>query len=80
MHPANKIISKGLTDAMIALVMRDLYAIAHSVGPLGPVVSRVMDADDWSCHLEVIDDFWSSLPLSSALPGAPHAEAPSARG
>jgi hypothetical protein len=64
-HPASKIISNGSTHGMIAMVLRDWNAIARCVCPLGPIVGRVMDADDWSCHLEEIDEFRSSMLLSS---------------
>lgn len=50
----------GLTDAIIAALLRDFYARARADDLLGPVFARV---PDWEAHIARVADFWSSVAL-----------------
>lgn len=52
----------GLSDDLIAALLRDFYARARSDALLGPVFARV---PDWEAHIGRVTDFWSSVALMS---------------
>jgi hemoglobin len=50
----------GLSDALIAAMLRDFYGRARADDLLGPVFARV---PDWEAHIGKVSDFWSSVAL-----------------
>lgn len=62
----------GVTEQMIAAVVRGFYAKARRDPALGPIFARAVPDEAWEAHLSRICDFWSAvLLMSGRFSGAP---------
>ena len=56
---------EGLTEPLIRQVVEAFYAAARRDPVVGPVFNRVIAPEAWPHHLDLIQDFWSSMLLGT---------------
>lgn len=70
--------STGITEDMIAELVREFYARVRSDSLLGPIFEAKVE--DWDAHLDRLRAFWSSVVLTSGryhgLPAQAHFRLP----
>ena len=65
LHPSGRVIPDGLNEALVRAVVDHFHAQVRRDDIIGPVFNRIIAEAVWPHHLDLITDFWSSMPLGS---------------
>lgn len=60
---------EALTLEVVRAVVDDFYAKVRDDDVIGPIFTRVIPADHWPAHLDLITEFWNSMLLGTGTYG-----------